>query len=706
MARPRILIVDDDALVLTSLRALLSRHGHDISVVDCGLEAVRELSTNRFDLIILDMMMPDITGHEVMDYINERHLTLDVIIHSGTDDIDAAIGALKRGAYAFLRKSCPREEFLKTIDNALQARRMKQENQRISHQLDNSKKIYHHLVDSSPDIIYTLDGDGCFTFINERALPLLGWRPEDVLGQHYSLLIDASDLERAHYVLNQSAGMHRITRNVELHLKSREHEGETRLFRHEIMHISLPADESDSTAHAGAPRRGIYGIAHDLTERKRTDALIAYQAYHDILTELPNRNLFKDRLELAMLQARRNQTAVALLLIDLDRFKLINDTLGHEVGDDLLRETAARLQTNMRPCDTLSRVGGDEFTIILPEIDSTQDATQIAARCLASMRLPFMLAGQTLHVTASIGIAMHPQHGQNADDLLKNADIAMYHQKSNGKDGYAFFDAQSQSPTTQNMTLEHDLHEALENNELEMYYQPQINVETQKITGAEALMRWNHPRRGRLGAGEFLPYAEENGLILPMTDWMLESVCKDLQAWNAIDGSSQRMSINLSPHYLDRGHFVEKLKDALERYKLPAAQFEIEITENICIRNPLGVIDQLNQLCQLGVSIAIDDFGTGYSSLSYLHRFPIHTLKIDRSFVMEILDEATPLPIVMAIISIAKGLNLHLVAEGVENENQNRFLAQAGCQTIQGYYYHKPMQQAALLALLQAQSKS
>ncbi len=699
----RILLVDDDPLILRSLHALLTRPDYDISAVDSGLEAIRQLSTHPFDLVILDMMMPDITGHEVMDYINAQQLAADVIIHSGTDDIDVAIGALKRGAYAFLRKAGPREEFHKTIDNALQARRLRQENLRITHQLENSRKIYHYLVDSSPDIIYTLDAKGCFTFINERALPLLGWRSEDVLGQHYSLLIDSSDLERAHYVLGQNTGAQRVKRNVQFLLKSRDHDTEPRLFSHELMQISLPAQASDSAGKATDAQWDIYGIAHDLTERKRTDELIAYQSYHDILTELPNRSLFKDRLELAMLQAQRNQSAVAVLLIDLDRFKVINDTLGHEAGDELIRQTSTRLKTNLRPCDTLSRVGGDEFTIILPEINTAQDATQVATRCLASMRLPFSLGGQTLHMSASIGIAMHPQHGLSADDLLKNADIAMYHQKSNGKDGYALFDDHLQSHTTQNMTLEHDLYQALENHELEMYYQPQVNVQTQKITGAEALMRWNHPTRGRLGAGEFLPFAEENGLISPMTDWMLESACKDLQAWNAVGGSRQRMSINLSPHYLDRGHFVEKLSDALARYDLPAAQFEVEITENICIRNPLNAIEQLNQLCLLGVNIAIDDFGTGYSSLSYLHRFPIHTLKIDRSFVMEIIDESTPFPIVMAIISIAKGLDLHLVAEGVETENQRRFLAQAGCHTFQGFYYHKPMQQAALLALLQAQ---
>ncbi|OIQ74830.1 phytochrome-like protein cph2 [mine drainage metagenome] len=303
-------------------------------------------------------------------------------------------------------------------------------------------------------------------------------------------------------------------------------------------------------------------------------------------------------------------------------------------------------------------------------------------------------------MTASMGIALHPEHGASADDLLKNADIAMYHQKANGKDGYTFFSQAMLGPATQDMVLEHDLRLALENGELEMYYQPQVAMGTQGITGVEALMRWNHPQRGLLGAGEFLPQAEENGLIFPMTDWMIEAVCHDLCAWNARTSTRMRMSINVSPQYLDRGHFSEKLQNALTRHGLSSSQFEVEITENICIRNPLMAIEQLNRLSQLGVNIAIDDFGTGYSSLSYLHQFPIHTLKIDRAFVIGIHNEATPQPVVLAIISIAKGLGLQIVAEGVETLTQRNYLASAGCQTIQGFFYHRPMRQEKLLALI------
>ena len=696
----RILIIDDSPAILSSLRVMLSRPGYEVCVAGSGLEAVRQLASSTFDLVVLDMMLPDISGHEVMDYINERQMTPDVIVNSGTIDIEIAIGALKRGAYAFLRKSCPRVEFINTIDNAVRARHLKQDNRHIRLQLENSERIYRHLIDSSPDIVFTLDSNGYFTFINDRVQALLGWQKEELIGQHYALLVHPDDLERASYVMARGTDNHRLSRKVELRLKSRDPENEARQFSHEIMHTARPAGPGDRPAPSGTVPWDIYAIAHDLTEHKRTDALIAHQTFHDILTNLPNRILFKDRLGLALLQARRNRGKVAVLLIDLDRFKLINETQGHDTGDEMLRQTASRLQGSLRACDTLSRLGDDEFTVVLPELDSAADALAVADKCLAGLRVPFTLAGQVFHISASMGVAVYPEHGQNAHDLLKSADIAMYHRKSNGRDGYAIFDDTMLGTANRNILLERDLHQALENGELEMYYQPQVDVRTQCITGAEALMRWNHPQRGLLGAGEFLPFAEECGLIIAMTDWMLDAVCKDLQAWNACAGTMLRMSVNVSPQYLDRGNFFDKLKDALERYRLSAAQFEVEVTENICIRNPLNAIAQLKQLCALGINIAIDDFGTGYSSLSYLHRFPVHTLKIDRAFVMEIRDETTPLPVVLAIISIAKGLNLHLVAEGVETEVQKRYLAQAGCQTIQGFYYYRPMQQEKLLALI------
>jgi EAL domain-containing protein (putative c-di-GMP-specific phosphodiesterase class I) len=282
----------------------------------------------------------------------------------------------------------------------------------------------------------------------------------------------------------------------------------------------------------------------------------------------------------------------------------------------------------------------------------------------------------------------------------------MYQVKALGKNGHSFYHASMLDQSHQKIALEQALRRALENNELEMYYQPQIDVVTGRIVGAEGLMRWNHPQKGLLAAGEFLPFAEDNGLMLPLSDWMLGALCRDLQLWNgagAGDGAV-RLSLNLSPQYLDRGDFFEKMRSALARYNISPAQIEVEITENICIRNPQYAIEQLNKLCQLGVSVAIDDFGTGYSSLAYLHRFPIHTIKIDQSFIKEIHDEHGHYPVILAIISIARGLGLHLIAEGVETDVQARYLQANGCTTMQGYLYHRPVSLTTFIGVLQAQA--
>lgn len=697
----QVLLVDDEPRMLSSLGELLKDRGFVLTSAANGGEAIRYLGQQPFDLVILDLRLPDISGHDIMDFMNSQQADANIIVTSGDCGIDAAIGALKRGAYDYLRKPYSPEELRKTVDNALKQRRLQAENRHIAWQLESSERKYRYLVDSSPDIIYTLDHEGRFTFVNDRVQQLLGFSREELIGEHYSVLIHEDDVLRANYVFNEGRGDYRLSRNVELRLKSRHAKGEVRTFTHELMTISFNA--SDKSPEPDLTQRelfGTYGVARDITDRKRADELITYQAYHDILTDLPNRVLFKDRLGLAVLQAKRNDASLALMFIDLDRFKLVNDTLGHAIGDKLLQQAAVRLKACLRSGDTLARLGGDEFTAVLPELGDRQDAVLIAEKFLECLRQPFQLAGQSVHISASIGIAIYPGDGESTDELIRNSDIAMYHMKAEGKNGYSFFDRSMLDASCQKIELEHSLRLALERGELEMYYQPQVDVRTQKIVGAEALMRWNHPERGFLGAGDFLPFAEENGLIIPITDWMLEAICLDLLDWNAAGGEPVRLSLNLSPQYLDRGDFFDKLKNALTLHHINASQIEVEVTENICIHNPQTAIEQLNKLCQLGVSVAIDDFGTGYSSLSYLHRFPIHTIKIDRSFVMKIQNDNSQCPVVLAIISIAKGLSLNLVAEGVETPVQERYLERSGCNTMQGYLYHKPLSQKKMLALL------
>jgi diguanylate cyclase (GGDEF)-like protein/PAS domain S-box-containing protein len=695
--QPRLLLVDDEPRALASLYGLLRGQGYQLITAATGREALGYLAKLRIDLVLLDLGLPDMPGHELMDRICAQDTGAGVIVISGRIEIDAAIGALRRGAQDYLRKPYGPEELLNTVANALRQRSLEQVNRAIASQLEDAEKMYRYLVDSSPDLIYTLDHDSHFTFVNDRACDLLGYRRHDLIGRHYSVLVHEDDMERARYAFNERRADKRASRNVELRLRGR---GEPAA----PVTISLNAIGMHTPQHSAEQQRfvGTYGIARDVTGRKRAQDVIFHQAYHDALTGLPNRILFKDRLGLALVQAKRNRAELAVMFIDLDGFKLVNDSLGHVAGDRLLQQVAARLEECLRKGDTLARQGGDEFTVVLPELHARDDARLVAEKFLERLHQPFDLDGHEVHVSASIGIAAYPVHGESIDELLRNADIAMYQVKGQGKNGCVFYDAAMQNASREKIALEHSLRRALERGELEMYYQPQVDAQTGRIVGVEALMRWNHPTRGVVSPGEFLPFAEENGLMLPISEWMIGALCRDLAHWNHAGKGELTLSLNLSPQYLDRGDFVETIRQALLQHGVAPGRIEVEITENICIQNPQHAIEQLNKLGQLGVSVAIDDFGTGYSSLAYLHRFPVDTIKIDQSFVREIRDEHGHYPVVLAIISISRGLDLKLVAEGVETEAQARYLRANGCPILQGYLFHRPMPLARFVDVLHA----
>ena len=379
--QPKVLLVDDEPRMLGSLQALLNHRGYALTAAEGGRAAIAHLQSTAFDLVVLDLHMPDVSGQDVMDFMNMRHSKAHVIVTSGASEIDAAIGAIRRGAYGYLRKPYPREELLKTVENALQQRRLEAENQSIALRLKRSERMYRHLVDSSPDIIYTLDAQGCITFINDRVQHLLGYPRDQLIGRHYATLVHEGDMERANYIFNEGRMAFGQSRSVELRLKAMHADAEPRTFSIALRMIQLEADEGSNDAAAGTQQRiGTYCVARDITDRKRADEQIAYQAYHDILTELPNRALFKDRLGLALLQSKRNDSGLAVMFIDLDRFKVVNDTMGHGAGDALLQQVALRLRSCLRRCDTLSRIGGDEFTAVLPDLSSKQDAARIAEK--------------------------------------------------------------------------------------------------------------------------------------------------------------------------------------------------------------------------------------------------------------------------------------------------------------------------------------
>ncbi|MDB5823043.1 MAG: two-component system response regulator [Herminiimonas sp.] len=694
---PSLLLVDDEPRLLASLHSLLDGFGYQIETAVGGAAAIEALSRNPVDIVLLDLNMPQVSGHDVMRFMKENAIDASVIVLSGDSDIEAAIGALRHGAWGFLRKPYQHEELLKTVTNALGKRRLEEENRAVSWQLEHSERLYRFLIDSSPDIIYTLDTSGRFTYINERVTDLLGYDRASLIGKPYSLLVHEDDLKRARHVFRERRVGQRESGNVEVRLKCNGEGAGERIFETSLRTISI-----NSMAMPGTPERvaerlaereqfGTYGIARDVTEERRAQELVSYQAYHDVLTDLPNRILLRDRLDVAIGQARRRGGEVAVMFVDLDRFKVVNDSLGHLRGDELLRQVADRLKQAIRKADTLARVGGDEFILLIPELSERAQAEVVASKFLRCLTDPFKVEGHTLHVSASIGIAVFPGDGESIDDLLRHADMAMYQVKASGKNAWHFYDNTVIDAAYGKIREEENLRRALKNRELEMYYQPQIDVNSGKIVSMEALMRWNDPERGVVAAGDFLPMVEEIGMMGPVNDWMMESVCRDLHDWNGDGHEGIQVAINLSPSCLDREDFYSKLRSQLDRFNIAPAQIEVEITENICIRNPQYAMDQLRKLCELGVKVAIDDFGTGYSSLAYLHRFPVHTIKIDRSFVNEIQNDNGYFPVVHAVISIARGLGLNLIAEGVETEKQSRYLALAGCDTMQGYLYFHPM---------------
>ncbi|HVE73247.1 MAG TPA: EAL domain-containing protein [Thermoanaerobaculia bacterium] len=447
---------------------------------------------------------------------------------------------------------------------------------------------------------------------------------------------------------------------------------------------------------------GVIALARDITERKMAERQIEYQAYHDALTGLANRRLFQEHLSLALALAQRREKTVAVLFLDLDHFKVINDSLGHSVGDALLQHVAARLRNAVRDGDTVARVGGDEFTIVLQELSAPQEAAIVAQKVLRTIAAPMEISGHRLYVTASIGITISPNDGEDAETLLKNADAAMYRAKGEGRNNYQMSTRELSRSTHERMTVESGLHLALEAGEFALLYQPQIDVETMDVVGMEALLRWRHPERGVILPEEFIHVAEERGLILPIGDWVLRQACLDVRRFHERGMPNFRVAVNLSARQFRDPSLASSVESALRDSGIPARTLELEITESMAMENVKLAMTTLEQFRRTGVAIAMDDFGTGHSSLSYLKRFPIDALKIDRSFVADLPDQFEDAAIVSSVIQLANGLGLRVVAEGVETSEQLDFLREAGCREVQGFYFSYPAPIEELLSLIAA----
>ncbi|MFW6093080.1 MAG: putative bifunctional diguanylate cyclase/phosphodiesterase [Pseudomonadota bacterium] len=697
-----ILLVDDKPELLESLNELVRLHGYRPDLAVGGAQALEKLRARPYDLVLLDLIMPGVSGHEVLDFAAREGLGCKIVVVSGDSSFSGVKHALHRGAFDFVKKPYEAGELVSTIETALRHCRLEAENARMETQLAESEALHRFIVNSSPDLVYMLDRQGCFTFLNDRVETLLGYRKEELLGRHYSEIIDPDHLEYARGVFDERRTGSRAASHVEIRLKSRLKPSGPRLFHNQGVWTELTAMGvyRDPRERTRAGFVGTYGTARDISERKEAEQVINFQAYHDLLTHLPNRALLRDRLTLAIAHARRNRRKLGVMFLDLDRFKVVNDTLGHSMGDRLLKAVANRLQSCLRSGDTLARFGGDEFMLLLPEVRTRDDVVVIAEKILERLSAPFNIDGHDLFVGASIGIAMYPEAGDAEETLIQNADIAMYHVKGRRKNGYQFFAEDMNHQFSTRLTMERELRNALAASELMVHYQPQIALGSGEIVGVEALVRWNHPVQGLVSPTQFLPLAEETGLIAEVDEQVQRQAFADVARWRAAGHTGLEVSVNVSPLQLEQERFVQRLCASMETCGLEPEAVKLEITENTLMRDIDTIVPRLRELRQLGVKVAIDDFGTGYSSLGYLHQFPISTLKVDRTFVGDIRADQTGASIIDAIVAMARGLKLDVIAEGVENRIQLEYLQAQGCREVQGFIFSRPVPGPTMATLL------
>jgi diguanylate cyclase (GGDEF)-like protein/PAS domain S-box-containing protein len=482
--------------------------------------------------------------------------------------------------------------------------------------------------------------------------------------------------------------------------ENRSYSTEYRLIRPDGSERVVRAQAEVERGGDGEPAR-LVGTIQDITEQRRTQERLNYLAHYDTLTGLPNRLLLQDRLGQAMVEADRRDRLVAVIFLDLDRFKIINDTLGHDMGDALLKSVAERLRACVRAGDTISRLGGDEFTVVLAGVGHVDDVAHVAQKIIESFVSPFHIGGRELFVSPSMGITLYPFDDNDIDNLLRNADAAMYHAKELGRNTFQFYTAELNRRTAKRLALETALRHAIERNELLLHYQPQVNLKTGRITGVEALLRWLHPEMGMISPLEFIPLAEETGLIVPIGEWVLRSACAQARAWQELGFGDLQISVNLSGRQFQHRHLARLVKKVLADTPLNPRLLDLELTESLLMHNTEAILGAMDELHAHGVVFSMDDFGTGYSSLSYLKRFPIDTLKIDQSFVRDIPNDPDDAAIARAIISMAHSLGMRVIAEGVETAQQFSFLRENRCDTIQGYYFSKPVPVETMTSLLQ-----
>ena len=582
-----------------------------------------------------------------------------------------------------------RPDALDHVANAVN--QMRKEIKRSGAELKASNDRLESMVKNSPLAIYTSDLNYIVSSWNPAAQRMFGWSAEEAIGHKVLFIPKDKQQEYEHIACRLRNG--ESLNQIELVRQRRDGS---------VIHISLstaPLFTTDGTLDAH-----LFLVA-DITERKLAEQQIQFQAFHDALTGLPNRLLLQDRFEQAKAQANRTNWRVMLLFLDLDNFKSINDTLGHDSGDALLQQIATRLSACMRETDTISRLGGDEFLILLTDLAQADDAAPVLTKLMEQMQLPFVADGHEISTSVSMGVTIFPEDGTSFESLLKKADMAMYKAKGDGRNTYRYFDDAMDVEAIEHQFIRNGLRRALERNEFVLHYQPQIDLTSGAIVGVEALIRWNHPQLGMVSPARFIPVSEESGLIIPIGDWVLREACRQAMAWQRDGLPELCMAVNLSAVQFKRGSVEQSVIHALEESRMNPALLELELTESILIQNVEGVLDCVKRLKLLGVKLSIDDFGTGYSSLSYLKRFDIDKLKIDQSFVRDLGSDPDDAAIVRAIIQMARSLNLRTIAEGVETADMLHQLRVFGCDEAQGYHFARPMSADAVASyILQAKT--
>jgi diguanylate cyclase (GGDEF)-like protein/PAS domain S-box-containing protein len=688
-----VLVVDDDADARLLMRAALRKAGYEVRLAAGGDDALRQFRETPCDMVMLDMDMPDLDGHEVCAALRaEVGALLPIVMVTGMDDVASVERAFDAGATDFIAKP---------VNWALIGHRIRYLFRSHQAMLDLHAAQARHaaVLKAVPDLLFELDIDGRYIDYHSPRTELLAAPAEVFLGKTVSEILPP-------------AAAYQCMRALRAALEHGSSNG---------MQFELPLAKGSTWFELSVSRKAVADgekphfivLSRDVTERKVAEARIARLAYFDGLTGLPNRQSFLERVDREIRRAEKRQSKLAVLFMDLDGFKNVNDSMGHAAGDLILQWAAERLREGLRPSDILSRpielgegesielarLGGDEFTALILDIERPQDAVAVAHRVGQLMRRPFVLDGRDVTLTTSIGVALFPEDGGDGATLLKHADTAMYHAKSSGRDNAQLYSASLTREVQSRMELDTSLRAALDRQEFHLVYQPQIDVASGRVCSVEALIRWTHPIRGLVPPLEFITLAEANGLIESIGQWVLRTACDDAARW-AREGHCVSVAVNLSPLQFAASTLMHTVAGVLAQTGLAPAMLELEVTEGALMENTAVTAQTLRALRDHGVRIALDDFGTGYSSLSYLTRMPINNIKVDRSFVKGLLDGGESGAIVRAIVAMAASLGMRVTAEGVETLEQVQALAAMACDGLQGFFFSRPVPALQVPALL------